>query len=282
MKLVKPLFILVATTLFILACGLAGTGPTVPAEIQTETLPVMPVVPMRTLQPTQIPLPTFPQPAVQSTAFPDWVTDFSDPIMAVLDDQLPTMHDEFKHPNRGWFYFIPDSRINPFYAHFKDETLWLSLPAENERKDYWVYNPRITRKNFVLSFDVQFEESQPEDTFRFEFDQSADQSVALDLTKNQMWTLHWGPRNDWQSQTGTFEYLSPERIKVEIVVRGEQCAVYLNEDPLAYSSTCRTDDITRASPWAVTFHMLAVPGHTAAATIDNLKLWDLDKIPNLP
>lgn len=106
--------------------------------------------------------------------------------------------------------------------------------------------------------------------------------MALDLTKNQTWTIHWGPHADWQSATGAFSYFPPERITVLIIVQGEECAVYLNDAPLTYLRYCRTEPIAYASPWAVKFHMLAEPGDVAAVTIDNVKLWDLDKISTLP
>jgi len=195
-----------------------------------------------------------------------------------LDGWRPDYHDEFTSLNQGWFYFILGSHKNPYYAPFQEGTLLVERPVGNKNRDWWVYNPKLIRKNFVLDFDFQFEETQPDDTVRFQFDQSVGQSVALDLSKNLTWTFHWGPRDHWQSTTGTFEYLAPERIAILIVMRGKECAVLLNNDPLIYLSDCRTGPIVRSSPWVVTFHMLAEPGHIAAMTIDNLKLWDLDKI----
>ena len=117
---------------------------------------------------------------------------------------------------------------------------------------------------------------------RFQFNQTADQSVALDLFKNQTWILHWGPHDDWQSTTGIYDYFAPERITILVIMQGKECAVYLNDAPLTYLSSCRTGSIVYSSPWAVTFHMLGESGHTAAMTIDNVKLWDLDKISDLP
>lgn len=278
MRIAKILFFLAGTIIFTSACALDDP---ISASTPTETLTIIPsITPLPTHTP--LPTPTFLFPTPQVLPFPAWVTDFSDPILIKLDGRRPDFKDDFTRLNRGWFYFIPGSRRGPFYAHLQEGTLLIKLPAENENKDSWVYNPKLNRKNFVLSFDFQFEETQPDDTVRFQFDQTADQSVALDLSKSQTWTLHWGSRDNWQSTTGTFDYLAPERITILIVVRGEECAVYLNDDPLTYSSNCRTGAIVRSSPWAVTFHMLADPGHIAAMTIDNLRLWDLDKIKGLP
>jgi hypothetical protein len=155
--------------------------------------------------------------------------------------------------------------------------LLLKLPEGKENKDLWVYNPKLTLKNFVLSFDLQFLESQPEDTVRFQFDQTAAQSVAFDLSKKQTWTLRWGSLADWKSTTGTYDHFPPEPITVLVIAQGEECAVYLNDTPLTYLDNCRLEPVARSSPWAVTFHLLAEPGHIAAAMIDNLKLWSLDR-----
>jgi len=213
-------------------------------------------------------------PEQRTLAIPGLVNATARPTL----DLQPDLQNGYALLNKGWYYFGPDNPQKPFYAHIDNGTLLLKLPEGKENKDFWVYNPKLTRKNFVLSFDFQFGETQPDDKLRFQFSQTADQSVALDLSKNQTWTIHWGSHSNWQSTTGTFNYFVPERITILIIMQGEKCAVYLNDTPLTYLNNCRTGSIVRASPWAVTFHMLAEPGHIAAATVDNVKLWDLDKV----
>jgi hypothetical protein len=277
MKFIKPLFFFTCMIMTILACGAGNDlSPTPPVNAPIETLTVPSSIIPRQAH-TPIPPPVFLLSSPQPSSIPAWVTDFSDPILMRLDGKRPDLRDDFAGLNQGWFYFIQGNPKGPFYAHIKNEALLMKLPAENENRDYWVYNPKLIRKDFVLSFDLQFEESQPEDAVRFQFDQTADQSMALDLSKSQIWTLHWGSHADWQSAIGAYDHFVPESITVLIIMQGKECAVYLNDAPLTYLNNCRTGSIIRSSPWAVTFHMLAEPGHIAAATIDNLKLWDLDK-----
>jgi hypothetical protein len=213
---------------------------------------------------------------------PEWRKVFG-PEMALATarptlDLQPDLQNGYTLLNKGWFYIVPDGPRNPLYAHIDNGALLLKLPEGKEKRDSWVYNPKLIYRNFVVSFDFQFGETQPNDTVRFQFNQTADQSVALDLSKNQTWTIHWGAQADWQSTSGTFNYFAPEPISVQIVMQGEECAVYLNKAPLTYLSNCRTGPIVYSSPMAVTFHMIAEPGHIAAVTIDNVKLWDLDEI----
>jgi hypothetical protein len=324
MKFAKLLFFFAGTILFVLACGLGNdlsSTPSVSAPVETLTVPPF-VTPRRAH--TSTPTPRFFSPVSQPSPFPDWVTDFSDPILESLAGQQPVFEDAFSpicideykewkvcstpeqrilsipnlvhatarptidlQPdlkngysllNKGWFYIVPDSPKNPFYANIDNGTLILNLPEGKEKRDFWVYNPKLNLKNFALSFDFQFEETQPDDKVRFQFSQTADQSVAMDLSKNQTWTMHWGSNADWQSTTGTFNYFAPERITVLIIMQGEACAVYLDDAPLTYLSNSRTGPIAYASPQAVKFHLIAESGHFAAVTIDNVKLWDLDKI----
>ena len=164
----------------------------------------------------------------------------------------------------------------------QNESLFVSLPEEKDNTDSMVYSPKLIRKNFVLNFDFQFDQTQPVDVFRFQFDQSADQSVALDIAKDKTWTFHWGFNNDWKSRTGIYDYFPPERINIMLIVRDTECAVYLNNVPLDYFDNCRSSPIVRSVPWAVSFHALSTPGRTASIVIDNVKLWDLDKIRSLP
>ena len=271
MKFVKILIVLLTAS-----CAPVTALPKAPS-------PVQPVVTR-----TMIPFPTSAPMTPSSSptphgSFPAWVKDFANPILVSLDGQRPHFQDDFtKNLNQGWFYLVPGSRQGPFYAHIEEGTLLIKLPEGQETRDAMVYNPKLVRRNFVLNLDFQFEETQPPDLARFQFDQSADQNVTFDLFKNKTWLLSWGPQEDRQSAAGTFDYFPPERITITIIMKEEACAVVLNDDPLAYAGDCRPAAIVRPSPWAVTFHTISAPRYPAAVTIDNLKFWDLDKVPGLP
>lgn len=279
MRLPGPASLLATTLLTTLAC-MAG-DPTLslpantPAAARVESSTITP-------SPTQIQNRVDKTPTAKFIPFPAWVAEFADPILVSLDGRKPDFQDEFTQQlNRGWFYFMSGSRRGPFYAHLQDGTLLVRLPEGDEKRDSMVYNPGLMRENFVMSLDFQFEPTQPADAVRFEFSQSADQSVALDLFKNKTWGLHWGHHNNWGSQTGAYDYLSPERIIILIIMRGHECAVYLNNEPLAYVSDCRTEAVVGSVPWGVSFHVLAAPGHAAVASFDNLRLWDLNETRNV-
>jgi hypothetical protein len=232
--------------------------------------------PTQTATPTLTLLPPYPT----APPIPAWITNFADPILAKLANRKPDFQDDFSI-NRGWFYVV-NSGGEPVYAERYDGTLLLRLPEEAEDRDSMVYNPKLIRKNFVLSLDLRFEHAQPDDTVRFQFNQTTDQSVVLDLTNNNNWNFHWDFHNNWQSNTGTFEHFPPEPIVVTIVMQGNQCAVYLNNAPLDYLSDCRSGPIVQSSRSAVSFHAFATTRHAVTVNFDNLRLWDLDKTPGHP
>ena len=307
MRLVKFLFFLTSTIIFTLACTRGNPIPSLPANTPTAVPVEMPTItPFPTYTSTP---PTLLRATPVTTPVPAWVTNFSDPILEALVNLKPDFQDDFstlciynsfrimKCPqpdeqielqdgfsilNQGWFTINPNSRKKPFYTSIQDGALSIRLPKGIENKDSMVYNSKLIRKNFVLNFDFQFDETQPADAIRFQFDQTVDQSIALDIFKNKTWTFHWGFHDDWKSHTGTFDYFPPERINIIIIMRGTECAVYLNRVPLDYFSDCRSAPIVRSSPWAMSFHVLATPEHNAAVIVDNVKLWDLDKIHGLP
>ncbi len=81
---------------------------------------------------------------------------------------------------------------------------------------------------------------------------------------------------------GIYEHFPPEHIPVTIIMLDTQCAVYLNHDPLTYLNDCRTAPTVELDVWAASFRLLRDTRLAVSVNFDNLKLWDLDKIPDLP
>jgi hypothetical protein len=271
--------LLVPLTLLLLSLACSTTNLSLPQPVATVYHP-----PSVTPSPTQIPPPTAtPLPPTREVQpVPAWVAEFADPILVALVNQYPAFKDDFSGYNLGWFYVKRDSSDGPFYAHIEDETLLLKIPDGREYRDSMVYNPNMIRRDFVLSVDFKFGKTQPHDILRFQFNQSAGQSVELDLSKHEEWSVDWSLRNPLQTTTGTYEYFSPEFINVTIILRGTECAFYLNHDPVGYLSNCRTESVVEKSPRAMSLHLLSTTGYNALIMIDNVKLWDLEKVPGLP
>ncbi len=303
MRRTKLLFHLAGILLFTFACG--AKPSLTPPSVNLESKMLIdepPAAPLVEFDP--LPTPPFLVPTPTTFPYPEWVTDFSDPILAALANQNPGFHDEFPFVciynfqrmdecprpeemlnyidglsilNQGWFYRFPDSTSGPYYSDMQDEALFLRSSEGKDDRDVMIYNPRLIRENFVLRFDFQFRKTQPEDVAQIQFVQTGDESVFLDISKNKNWSLS-SPR---QAVSGTFEYFPPERINVIIIMQGSECAVYFNDAPLGYLGGCRSAAVTGPYPWAVSFRMISTTKHAASAVIDNVRLWDLDEIPGL-
>ena len=260
--------------------GLACSSLALPSFQATPTVFIVPTLTFTpTLPPTASPSPLPPTRVVPPP--PAWVADFSDPILAALGDAPPVFKDDFSGYNLGWFYVKRDSADGPFYAPIEEEALPLRIPTGREYRDFFVYNPYLRRADFVLTLDFKFGKTQPFDVLRFQFDQSPEQAVQFDLSKHEDWSFDWSLHSPLQTASGTYQYFSPEFIRVTVIMRGQECAFYVNDDPLGYLSQCRAEAVVDRSPRAVSFHLLSTTGQQALVTVDNVKLWDLDQVPGL-
>jgi len=279
MRSIRLLLLLTSIELFIMACAADVIPPSQPASTPVDMIPeIIPRISALTQIPSLVPF----QQTPETTISPEWVSDFSNPILASLVGRRPDFQDDFSLLNRGWFYDVAGSPVGPYYAHIQDGGLILRLPEGKERSDSMVYNPTLNRRNFVLSFEIRFGETQPNDFMKFHFSPTADQSFSLELSKNKEWMFRWVFNNDWKSISGTYDQFPPERIIVLFIVQDGRCAVYLNHTPLDYSSKCISVPPLKPSPRAVAFHLIADPDHTAIVNIDNVKMWDLDAAPYFP
>jgi hypothetical protein len=271
MKSNKVLLPFITTILITVACLASNLPRPIPPAMPTEMPTVFP-------PPTLIVVPTLIPANLKPTPIPLWVTEFADPIIAAVANRNPDFQDDFSL-NRRWLN-VKSGDVRPIYAETHDGMLFLKLPEKT--RDSILYNPEINRRNFVLTGDLRFNHDQPDDTVRFQFDRSPDQSVALDLSNNRNWKFHWGFQDDRRSMAGIYEHFPPEQIPVTIIMQGAQCAVYFNNDPLMYLSNCRASPTFQSHVWVASFRLLGNTGRAITVNFDNLKLWDLDKIPNLP
>jgi hypothetical protein len=267
----KILAIFIPSTLLALACTASGLSQPTQTAMPPEEPWIVTPLPTKTSLPTM--LPEYPQ----ATPVPAWVTEFADPILAAAADRKPDFQDDFSQ-YRGWFNVISDI-YGYFPAERTDGKLFLRLPEKTE--DSLLFNQKLNRSNFVLMLDLRFVHDQPWDTVRFQFERSPDDIVTFDLTNNRNWKFQWGTQANPRSTSGIYEHFPPEFIPVTIIMQGAQCAVFLNDDPLTYADNCITSP---ASPhkWKVTFHLLRDTPQAVVVNFDNVKLWDLDKIPDMP
>ncbi len=197
-------------------------------------------------------------------------------------DLQPDLQNGYTLLNKGWFYVLADNPRKPLYAKIDNGSLILSLPTENEKRDFWVYNPKILQRNFVLQFDLEFRQTQPGDGFRFQFEQGNRQRFALELSKDGAWTFSWGAGDSLQFHAGIYGGLTFLPVRILVMAYGSGCAVYFDNVPLDYVEYCRADAGIKPSPQSARFHIFAKPGNVSTIAMDNIKVWDLDKLDISP
>jgi len=265
------LFSFIAIFLFTLACFASEFSQPILTTTPTEMWII-------TSPPTLIAVITPVQNKPTATPIPLWVKDFADPINSAVANRKPDFQDDFSL-NRSWINVV-SGEAWPHYAEIHDGLLFQKLPEKTEFSI--LYHPKLNRRNFLLTLELWFDHNQPNDIVRFQFDQIFDQSISFDLSNNRNWNFHWDSHENKQSVGGIYEHFPPEHVSVTIMMRGSECAVYLNNDPLAYSSNCRTNPMVQSKPWIASFRLLRDTGRAVAVNFDNLKLWDLDNISGLP
>jgi len=193
-------------------------------------------------------------------------------------DFQPDLQEGYALLNKGWFYVTAEDPQKLYYAPIDMGALPLRLPAGAEKRDFWVYNPNFLQRNFVIEFDLQFGESQPDDAFRFQFQEKDGSGFALELAKNQDWDFEWGAADSRQSNAGIYHYFASQPLRVLVIASGSRCAVYLDNVPLEYVEACRPATDEKISRQAMTFHILSQSARAASLTLDNFRLWNLDEI----
>jgi hypothetical protein len=228
------------------------TATVMNAEIPTSTPTVTPT---RTVRPT----PT-------ATAFPAWVTNFAEPILAAIKDQPPRFQDDFSYSyGKGWYSLDPKDLWT-----IDGGVLLVKAPSCG-----FIENLALIYPNFVLQVDLPGNYGE----------------VVFHGTRNgygrysfnvlgQGTTLEWSfgfisdkyeKRQDGKQQFGNLVKTSSagDITQVIIIKKDSEAAFYLNEIPLAYLD----DPFLDAPIYGVRLN---------CGKFDNVKFWDLDKIPDLP
>jgi hypothetical protein len=279
----KSLRIFPSITLALLISACLGGANLPSTPTQQPAAPTFVELPTRLAMPTRAPtLTSTPEPLAQSTP-PAWVAEFADPLLKWATGQYPSFEDDFTaNLNKGWFYLIDDNALKPYFAHLEQDALILRIPDGPERREVMAYSPHLTRRNFVLSLDFKFEKTEPNDIFRIEFIPSADQTISVDLSKNESASISWNLHNHWKSSFGLYDHFGPALVNVILIMVGEECALYINHDPLGYLSECRSAAFPKLVHQALSVRLLSTTGNPATVVVDNVKIWDLDKNMDRP
>ncbi len=237
---------LVSSGLLIIAIFTACT----PASTSAPTL----TLESSPAQPTGIPLPA-------------WVTEFSDPILLATRDRPPDFQDDFSQPSEWVSASCGEDQEPCGTIVIADGVMTMNLEAGqfSVSAQLWGY------ENFVLQFDV--------DLHQLDEDKIVDIILGrgghFQLRPFEGWQLiYFGLQEPIIFSSGTAPVDLSKPVKITIIFRGTESAVYLNSMPLTYNK-----DIQRPS-CPIHLGLWAPPTNAESQSIsyDNLSVWNLDTL----
>lgn len=212
-----------------------------------------------TLPPTLTPTS---RPTATATPLPTWVTDFAQPILDDIADRSPNFQDDFGLGSAGW-----------------EATQNCAQPMKYENgelviMDCAVRRPGIDYSDFVIEFDAHIlpgEASNSEWLFRFRalnIPGALGHSLWITYTGHVRLGLNvlWNPGNS--DDLGRVANTGDQPNHILIIGKGPEIAIYLNDQPLIYSSNSTL-------PYG-DFEFFAIGTKLA---IDNLKIWNIYNLP---
>jgi hypothetical protein len=195
-----------------------------------------------------------PRPTATNTPIPAWVTDFAEPILAAIKDRKPDFQDDFSSDEpKGWWAPLQAGADTPISIEEGVMRLIGGGTASN------IYLQR--QSNFVYQVDI----SRPN---------SSRTNIRIN-NRNSIYLVRngWGTCRDWSDCGNNYSFSFNSKILVTIIVKDTQAGYYLMGVPVFHY----TDTDLGGDTWAT-----PMIDCDTSCEIDNVKFWNLDKIPNLP
>lgn len=259
------------TLLLILGCSLQGV--LTPTPILPTATPIPPTsIPSTS---TSIPSTSTPIPPTVPPASPtatnvqvEQARAFADPILTVIAIYPPHFEDDFS-TDKGW---TPWGAQRPFGV--EDGVMRVQLDVANCA----FTSQALTRKDFVLQFDARLVVGDMMSAMNVNFHHATTYFYQLSMkSKPQTWdSTVFKPNVTSQIAQGT-GLVSPigEITQVLIIARGPQSAIYINGTPAVYFEDADFD--TSGATW-----FSCESYSQTICEFDNIKLWELVKVPGLP
>lgn len=245
------------------ACSNTTVTPLAVQSTATNTHP--PPTSTPTIIPSITPSPMV-NPTPTSTPLPSWVVNFAEPILAAIKDHQPSFNDDFSFTTgKGWYIGYSG---HPKYGLIIEDGVLVIRQNENLGCDP-VSNRAMTHPDFILQVDLPSNYGDVD--FHGFVGGGPDYYFSV---KGRGVTLQWsfGSRDNYiEQQLGDLDKTnSAGNVSQAIIIkRGSKAAFYLDKVPLAYINDPNLD----APVHGILFN---------CGRYDNVKFWNLDRIPNLP
>jgi tetratricopeptide (TPR) repeat protein/predicted Ser/Thr protein kinase len=201
---------------------------------------------------------------------------FAEPILAAIKDRPPDFSDDFSANDLGWTASDYDHKGGD---RVSVEGGQLRILVGGPRQLTHVFFPGLLVTSFALAVDVTAEGQGPADYSPGITWQGGRQTFVLNTNQHSWETRYCGSNGcDSAYASGNDPNIAAGKtLRMMVVVRGKEFALYLDGKPLAYvndPSKAEGDDMSLAASTTATEQSILV-------AYDNFELWNLDKMPGL-
>lgn len=290
MKSLKTLVMICVMGISVMSCSVGNAPNDTPAEVVNETQIPATVTSTATLQFTSTPRPTFtPRPTYTATPVPDWIVNFTEPILKAIVDRAPTYEDDFSNPLSGWHNGQTTGHPNVLILGEKRyDNGEYYVVANGATAGEPVVCSGVEDRNmgryvdFVVEFDVRFVSRTDGGDWQFQFLRSPSGLYKIQVgSDNQIrfgkcgFGLDGCP--DLGDSFGNPVHGGTEWNHIQLIVQDTQMAAYVNGVPALYAEdeTAVTDSM-RGYFSVNSCNFGSFPLETRW---DNFKLWNISDLP---
>ena len=283
----------------LLVLGLLLTNCTGGSQIQSVPTDVT-LEPSRTATMTLTPLPSStstprstktPRPTATATPIPDWVVNFTEPILKAISDRPPTYEDDFSNQYSGWYNGQttghPDVLILGEKRYDNGEYYVVAYGATES--DPVVCSggedPNVGRyTDFVAEFDVRFVSAfgANHQDWQLQYHRNGIGHYFISLAGDGwIHIAKCAAGSDGcsalVSYTGNPINSDDSWNHVVLIVRGTEMAAYVNSAPTLYINDVSAPEEFKKGYFSVTSCNFAT--NTLETRWDNFKIWDISNLP---
>lgn len=223
-----------------------------------------------TSSPTVTPTST-PRPTPTATPIPAWVVDFAQPILDAIANRPPNYKQDFSNTSSNWDGEIADWH----FAEITNGALVQTIPSTQPNAR--IYIPCCySYKNIVFTIDVNISGIRRESALEINFEQSQmdNASLIFELKNDGRWFIYEDGNN---IDNGQQQISNTEKVTIMLIFNKEKYAFYINDIPISYGNY--SPEKVRTS---ISFRVWSDGAATAIGKFDNINIWSLDGIQNLP
>jgi len=210
-----------------------------------------------------------PRPTATATPMPAWVTDFAQPILSAIANRPPTIEDDLHDNSGGWH--------SNFY---RTDYLWpiKFINGELVLSNCDAYRSKMGFKDFVLEVDGRFlsgTEGNAVLDISFRDQGPANPTYGVRVTHGGFLDISMYDESFAQNLRVNGEF---QNNHILLIARGSKFALYVNGQPLYH-----WEDTEIGQAGYIYFRASGdKDDERSIVAIDNLKIWDLERVPNLP